>query len=89
MGRRCSRPVPAPYQLLQLEQTLLLHPAKGETLGSGFWSQGSVLGLSSPGGRVTCRWGEGDRELDVSSSLRAKFLLSADCLFCLFPLQPF
>ena len=52
MGGSCSRPVRGPYPLLQLEQTLLLHPAVGETQDSGFWDQGSGLGLSSLHGIV-------------------------------------
>lgn len=86
MGGSYSRPVPGPYRLLQLGQTLLLHPAVSETQGSGFWNRDSGLGLSSLRG-IVYRWQRESQGL-AWATLRASFLFPADLLFCLFSLQP-
>lgn len=88
MGGSYCRPFQVPSWLPQLGQTQLLHPAVGETQGSGVWNQGSVLGLSSACGRIVCRWKRENGSL-TQGSAQARFLLLADPLFCLYPFQPF
>lgn len=70
-----------PYQLLQLGQTPAATPSSGT-------DSGLCAGLSSPDRTIVYRWERESGGPVLGRPQGPRFLLLADHLFCLFPLQP-